>query len=698
MACGLPGAAALSPPDISPVLHQNRPQPAGTLAVAQGSPSMSSTILRAAVCALPACLLLPASHLRAEEVMAPVVVTATRFADPDPRIPANISVITRDDIRTTPALNLPDLLATRAGVNVSPVYGPLGIDTTVDIGGFGATATSNTLILVDGQRINPLDSGNILWSAIPLEAIERIEIMRGSGTVLYGDGATGGVINIITDKSGKPRASATATVGSYGYRGLDASVATGNERAYFNLFARYATTDGYRRNNQQDEQTASGRAGLKLERGEVFTDYAVYKETSGLPGSLLSAGYRANPRNARLPFDNQYREGYRVRPGVSYALSDTLSLEGEVALEHQDLRAMYQSSGFASERSRDTVALTPRLRWRHGLGALASETVVGLDYYDGEFSAQNRGVGATNQRAAQTSTAGYLQNTTGLTDRLSLTLGGRSQRVKQSAHQDPYTPWAQPGQDGNSTRTRNAYDAGLAYAGEGWRVYGKSGTTFRFANLDDLFGYDNILMHPVFAGNLRPQHGTIQEVGGSLKQGAWSGRLSFARLDLRDEIGFDDAVGANTNFSPTRRDSANLELEWQASERWSTRLAYSYLDATFRSGPYAGKTVPLAPRDQASLQVTWKGGNVGTYSLFTRYVGDRPYGSDFTNTQSRLGGYTTVDLQGAWTVQRWTVTAKVLNALDKKYSPTAGYSSFRKDTYFYPADSRAVYVSARYDF
>lgn len=643
---------------------------------------MSSPILRAAICALPASLSLIAGTVRADdEILSPVVVTATRFATPDPRIPANISVITKEDIRNTPGLSLPDVLATRAGVNVRSLYGPLGIDATVDMGGFGSTAISNTLIMVDGQQINPADMGNIVWSAIPLESIERIEIVRSPGTVLYGDRATGGVINIITDKSGQPRASATATVGSYNYRSLDASVATGNDRAYFNLFARYADTDGYRRNSWQDQQAASGRAGLRLERGEVFTDYAVYKESSGLPGALTLAQVQANPRDTFTPTNSQWKEGYRLRPGISYDITSTLRLEGEVGIEHQRLLSNYYASNYISDRNRDTVSITPRLRWRHGLGSLASETIVGMDYYDGKVDAQNQG--SANQNASQTSTAFYFQNSTDLISRLSLTLGGRTQRMRQSAAQDTMS--------GSATRTRNAYDIGLAYADNGWRLYGKTGSTFRFANLDELFGYDP-LGHAVFSGDLRPQHGTIQEIGSSLKLGAWSGKLSVSRLDLTDEIGYDTATFANTNFSSTRRDSANLEIEWKASDRWSSRFSYTYLDATFRNGPYAGKAVPLAPRDQAALQTTWKSGAWGTYSVAARYVGDRRLEGDFSNQAGWLAGYFTADLQASWTVQKLTLTAKLLNALDKKYVPYAGTG------YYYPADGRTAYVSARYDF
>ncbi|MCH2221012.1 MAG: TonB-dependent receptor plug domain-containing protein, partial [Dechloromonas sp.] len=109
-----------------------------------------------------------------------VVVTATRFAEADPKIPANVSVLTRDDLRNIPATNLPELLKSVAGIESRPLYGPLGMDATVDMRGFGSTATSNTLILVDGMRMNPADMGSIIWSAIPLSGIERIEIMRGS--------------------------------------------------------------------------------------------------------------------------------------------------------------------------------------------------------------------------------------------------------------------------------------------------------------------------------------------------------------------------------------------------------------------------------------------------------------------------------------------------------------------------------------
>ena len=651
-------------------------------------------IRRFLIAAGAAILASPCLSLAAEDLAA-VVVTATRFTAADPSVAANISLITRQDIRNTPAQNLPDVLATRAGVDVRQLGGAMGRDATVDIRGFGATATSNTLILVDGLRVNPVDLGSIIWSSIPLESVERIEIIRGSGTVLYGDGATGGVINIITDKSGRPRAAVTATLGSKDYKGVDAQLANGNDKAYFNLFANYADANGYRDNGQQDQQSISGRAGWLLDRGEVFADFANYKDSGGQPGAIFSAAYRSNPTSTRFPENKEDRNGYRIRPGVSYRVNDRLTLESELAQEHQELDAKYVSRNSTSDRTRDTTSFTPRLRWRHDLGALPSETVIGFDYYDGEFEADN--IGFANQHASQESSAIYLQNITKLTPNLSLTLSGRSQRMKQDAWQDAYAPFFSPAVSGDATRTKTAYDLGLTYARDDWRVYGKTGTSFRFANLDELFGFD-AFFNPVFAGNLKPQHGTTDELGGSMAIGPATLRASIYRLDLDDEIGYDDALGTNTNYPKTRRKGAELEVDWKIVESLQARLSYAYTDAEFREGVNSGNDIPLVPRNLASAQLTWNAYRSGSYSAAARHVGERRYLNDFANAQGMLAGYTTLDLQAAWNIKPWKITAKILNALDKKYSPNAGYSAFRNDTFYYPADPRSFFISARVDF
>lgn len=593
-------------------------------------------------------------------------------------------------------MNLPDMLKGIAGIDVRPSNGNMGIDTTVDIRGFGDAASSNTLVLLDGQRLNPIDSAGISWSAIPLNSIRRIEIIRGAGTVLYGDQASGGVINIITDKSGTSNASVTATVGSYGYRGADANLSGGNERAYFNVASHYADADGWRDNSEMNQQALNGRTGFNLPNGEVFLDFAGYKDKSGLPGSLLSPAYSDSPTSARTPFDSQDRNGYRLRPGASFMLSDTMTVEAELADANEKYHADNVSFGSTFDRTRDTLSFTPRLRWKHGLGSLNSETVSGIDYYSGEV----KGISSTYaaQGAKQNSKALYLQNTTELDQSWALTLGARRQRMDQRAHQEAYAPFALPAFTGDSVRSRNAYDLGLVYQTAGWRAYAKLGTTFRFANTDELFGYDPFTGNPVFAGDLKPQHGRINEIGASFTQNDLSGKASLYQLKLTDEIGFDGTVFANVNFPSTRRNGVETELDWRFATNLKARFSYTYTDATFREGVNAGNELPLVAHNKASAQLTWQGSSAGTYSAIANYVGERIYSGDFANIRGKLPAYATMDLQSSWDFRPWTITAKLLNAFDKRYASSGGYSLTYSDHYYFPADARSFFVSARYTF
>ncbi len=133
-----------------------------------------------------------------ETTLEEVVVTATRQAEKISSVPAHVSVITENDIKNSTARDIPDLLRTQAGIQVNDVTGNKR-SFSVDLRGFGEAASLNTLVLVDGRRVNQPDLSGSDWTLISLNRVERIEVIRGGrGSVLYGDNAGGGVINIIT--------------------------------------------------------------------------------------------------------------------------------------------------------------------------------------------------------------------------------------------------------------------------------------------------------------------------------------------------------------------------------------------------------------------------------------------------------------------------------------------------------------------
>src|SRR5437868_13288004 len=125
-----------------------------------------------------------------------IVITATRFVDAKRDLPVGVTVITADDIRKSASSNVGDILAQFGLLQIRDLAGTQ--NPQLDLRGFGITGDQNTLVLLDGLRLTESDLESAQLSAIPLESIERIEIVRGGGAVLYGAGATGGTINIIT--------------------------------------------------------------------------------------------------------------------------------------------------------------------------------------------------------------------------------------------------------------------------------------------------------------------------------------------------------------------------------------------------------------------------------------------------------------------------------------------------------------------
>ena len=635
----------------------------------------------------------PLAHGSTSADEALIVVTATRFPEAEIKTPANVTIINREEIRQTSAANLPDLLRTRAGVESIPLFGSMAASTKVDLRGFGESASDNTLILLDGQRLNPIDSAGINWAIVPLANIQRIEIIRGSGAVLYGDRATGGVINIITDKSGREQASVIVQAGSFGSRNIDANLSGRDASIYYNLHAGHAESEGYRSNNQSDQDNLAGRIGLRSSTSDTFVDFALYRDSTGLPGALFTGQYNTDPRQARTPDDTQKHSGYRLRPGFTTELSSTLTVSVEAAIHREDYD--YKSPSYIIDSRRENISLTPRLRWKHGAGLMPSETVVGSDIYRGEITNDSVSsfTGANRLTASQVSSSVYFLNTTELAQGITSTFGARSQRMNQEANDQGLAI------GGEATRSRTSSELGINWSiDESWRLFGKVSRTWRYPNTDELFGYDPTTFSSFFAGDLRPQRATGGEIGTAWNTPAYGARINLYQQNLKDEIAYNGDTFNNENLSATRRQGIETEVDIRPAQSVKLTAAYTYQQAEFREGVNINHDLPMTSTNKASLTAYWDTGAFGRYGATTTYVGNRRASGDYANVRDKLPAYSLVDLQASWKTGEWTLTTKVLNAFDKKYSPYGGFSSFYSDYYYYPADGRSVQASLRYDF
>ena len=245
--------------------------------------------------------LLPVISPAAEpaEELTPVVVSATRSEERDVKTPANIAVIDRTEIETSGAANRADLLRGHAGIQISDLFGD-GSRPTVSMRGFGGNAQANTLILVDGRRLNNADLGNPDLNSIPLEDIERIEIVEGSGGTLFGDQAVAGVINIITRAPEKLRARAVVQAGSYDHHDESLTVENRHSNGFGYRFSGVKRdTDNYRRSNGSDFDSLSDRdIGTSLVLGKYLSPRLYLSYGVGLfePGQVITLRYRLGQR------------------------------------------------------------------------------------------------------------------------------------------------------------------------------------------------------------------------------------------------------------------------------------------------------------------------------------------------------------------------------------------------------------------
>src|SRR5258706_11636520 len=305
-------------------------------------------MLRTLVAAVLAALFFHA-HAQGDDA---VIVNATRFPEDARRLPASVTVITADDIKRSAARTLPELLSEQVGITQKDFYGNNAAVTAIDLRGFGITGAQNTLVLLDGRRVTDIDLSSVQWAAIPLAGIERIEVVRGAGAVLHGDGASAGVVNIVTRSPLKQGAALEAfgRAATFGTREgqLYGSATSGNFGINASVYG--LSSDGYRANNRNEQQ--NNTAGLRWALGETTLDLRAATDAQDLrlPGarriqpSIGLDEYAADRRGAQTPLDYASRDGKRLGLTLGHRIG-----EAELSLR-LDWRQKDQRSDFDQGR------------------------------------------------------------------------------------------------------------------------------------------------------------------------------------------------------------------------------------------------------------------------------------------------------------------------------------------------------------
>jgi iron complex outermembrane recepter protein len=642
-----------------------------------------------------------------------VVVTAERIQSPLREAPANVTIISREEIESEGAQTLADLLQKEPGVFTrSPLGNPKA--STVDIRGYGETAPANVLFLIDGRRVNSIDLSGPDLAQIPLEIIERVEVYRGPASVLYGDNALAGVVNIITRKGeGKPTLSTSVTAGSYNYFKPQASILGKQDKLSYFALGSYTDTDGYRHNNTFRSKDLFTDLGYELGKNlDLSLRVGLHNDSYGQPGALLWKGQLNSGlydrKDSVTPNDKASTEDNFADFEAVFKLDNLvkLYLGGSFRDRHTSSSFDYGSGSFTDNMSSlQTYGFTPKLVFETPASTIKNMLVVGFDYYRYPTTVNVYGdsfLGASNTSTSveRTDTALYVNDKLYPIPELLLEAGYRTQQVKYDVrHTDYVNPAVNASSSTNEEKDAYRLAANYSFSSAG-SVFASYAKGFRFPLTEEFvvpgYCFFGFCVPTVVNDDLKPQTGEEFNIG--LRWNPFKvvgGSLTYFRAKNVNEIFFNPVTFTNENFDRTKREGIETNLLFNLTQMFSLGVSYSYTQARFDGGPFDGNDIPLVPNNKFSSTLTFTHGN-WMANLIGLYTGPRWVASDTDNAQRKLPGFTVFDASVGYRFKALNALLTVKNLFGKKYYDTGTYSTFRNDIGVFPAPVQQFFFRLEY--
>jgi iron complex outermembrane receptor protein len=624
-----------------------------------------------------------------------IVVTATKTQETIKDIPASVSVITQEQIKSMHVTRAEELLKGLEGVDGASTM-PGGLPGQPRLRGLPPTfAGSTTQYLVNGFPVEPaLISNRQAWLLVPPEAIERIEVVRGPGSALYGPSAAGGVINIITKQGmGTPFIDLSGGYGSHkSYRGTVSSGGTLGKKFDYMIVGDYYKTDGYKPLPDaastpppwQDwyPQGYYDIEGRDSEDKKLYSSFRLHPTDS----VELSAGYsHVDYEGAFLgghPNNRLGRRGNTVDVGYRQRFSGALELKAKILYASFENQCSYDSNYMNGDGSLalDSREFETETAWNGELQgdlhlAEINTLTLGLSHNRGELESTEED--ATGEQYAERSVkstvnALYVQDQHRFGDLVVGTLGMRYDRYEfyddvrndtDYPDSDDDTPTFRAGARLNPSQQTSVYlSAGTAY------LPALNGLKFRSGT----FWLDNPDLKP--EKSISYEAGLDQWIGSAVKT-----KLALFHTRYEDMI---SSVQTGTqrqfqNVSEVEVRGAEAGAETVLMEHWLASLNYTYTHSEITKNPSApdteGKRPAYTPEHKANLAITYDNPRIITARVAGRYVGDRYYNN--ANTEEyKTDDYFVVDIKVSRTfalgdaVKDLTLSLAVNNVFDEEYS------------------------------
>ncbi|MDD3276632.1 MAG: TonB-dependent receptor [Kiritimatiellales bacterium] len=617
-----------------------------------------------------------------------IVVTATRNPAPIRSVAKNPSVITGEDIEAGRYSSVPEALQKGAGIffrNISDNPS----QAAPDIRGFGGDAPfGRVLVLLNGRKLNRPDMATINWAQIPMQAVERIEVIRGPNSVLYGDHAVGGVINIITkEPSETPRTTLTASMGSY--EAYEQSFTTSGKLGSLGYVATlgHQSGDGYRDRSEYDALSGSLRlSGNINDRVNAYAEVSAVKEMHQLPGALTNLAVQSR-RQAQNLNDAAREEYIHLQAGVEALLTDEFIFNLDGGISKKDLEADMASWFSYYDYKIDTYTLSPKLTILTPVLGLENELALGVDLSKETLDTQKyfdnaRTIMATDTEVERKVIAGYVADTLHLTDSLLLSGGIRLEKNKLDVDHT-----GAPSFTRSTSATEKAWQAALTWLPtDTLKMFTGVAQTYRYPFFDEQISYSG-WGSDSFNINLQPETGINYEIGIEyIPVSNLVLQTTVFRTDMENEIAWDGAITNNANLDKT----THCGIEFSASythEHFALDTAYTWLQSEFTSGASKGNEIPWVPQNKLDVNLALFLTDALTLNTHMSYVGSMFQSGDNANTgANKQSAYTLVDLLLQYDLPTDRVEATVFAGIDNVFGTEYNYLVSWGG--FYPAPER----------
>ncbi len=549
------------------------------------------------------------------------VVVAHRIGTDLRASTAAVSVISRADLNRTQARTLPDALRFIPGLRFTSLDGSGSLPVASARGFFGGGENEYVLLLIDGIPVNTPRTTLAEWTSIPVATIERIEVFRGSGSVLYGDAAIGGVINVIT------RAPTTndsrAELGLANHRGRDAAIQlTRKLGEAWGVAGSASSAEGRNTRAHNFARRIALSSSLEKTRPVNRTRFALQYDRleNEDPGPLDDVAFSADPTRANTLFeaDERERDAAEATGMFDHALSGSQMLRFAARVHgarQGRTRTLLLSPSFGDTQFHHETDQGFWIRAQSDRLSTTSKLVTGVEVarasYESSYRSPSTGDELSSASGSRLALALYTEGQQELARRLRASIGARYDRVAPEATVN--------GRDEDATFSAWSGRLGINYAyregdDAGGNLYVVGSTSFKTPTLDQL--YDSRLTpvgDDVFIGisnpTLQPQRAREIEVGlyqrVPLARSSLEISLSAFLRDLEDEIDFDLATFRYGNIKRSRHESLELLTLGHLWRNIELRNALTFGRARFRSGPYQGNQLKNLPRfsTQTALSV-----------------------------------------------------------------------------------------------